>query len=83
MFCIQVYGWTPIPGVVPMHIQKIRGVRSNKTVSNSDVYITCAGTVRIFEIFLKGNCLSHVRNKEGEERVNIEITDHSSDSRTP
>ncbi|CAF2434635.1 unnamed protein product [Rotaria sp. Silwood2] len=39
----KVYGWKPIKGILPLHIQELRGVFSNKSISNSDVYITCAG----------------------------------------
>jgi hypothetical protein len=30
---------------MPLTIQKLRDVYSNRTVSNSDVYVTCEGTV--------------------------------------
>ncbi|CAF2138223.1 unnamed protein product [Rotaria magnacalcarata] len=40
----KVYEWKPIKGVLPLHIQELRGVLSDKSTSNSDVYVTCAGT---------------------------------------
>ncbi|CAF1581851.1 unnamed protein product, partial [Adineta steineri] len=40
----KVYGWAPIKGVLPSNIQKLRGVSSSKSTTNSDVYITCTGT---------------------------------------
>ncbi|CAF0727498.1 unnamed protein product [Rotaria sordida] len=40
----KVYGWKPVKGILPFEIQKLRHVYSNKSISNSDVYITCAGT---------------------------------------
>mgnify|MGYP001121635150 CR=1 FL=1 len=46
-FSFKVYGWVPTLGHMPMEVQKLRGIYSNKSVANSDVYITCAGTVRI------------------------------------
>jgi hypothetical protein len=35
----------PSPGPLPLNIQHLRGVFSNKTVLDSDVYITCQGSV--------------------------------------
>jgi hypothetical protein len=35
----------PGGGHMPLTIQKLRDVYSNRTVSSSDVYITCEGTV--------------------------------------
>jgi hypothetical protein len=41
-----VYGWAPVKGVLPVNIQNLRGIHSNKSIDkSSDVYITCAGTV--------------------------------------
>ncbi|UJR27008.1 hypothetical protein I4U23_008313 [Adineta vaga] len=40
----KVYGWKPVTGALPVNIQKLRGIHSNKSVQNSDVYITCEGT---------------------------------------
>jgi len=55
MLNIKIYGWSPIKGSLPIHIQKLRGIQNNKTVTvaNSDVYITCSGTVRFFINVLK------------------------------
>ncbi|CAF1046934.1 unnamed protein product [Rotaria sp. Silwood1] len=40
----KVYGWKPVKGILPLNIQELLGVINNKSISNSDVYITCAGT---------------------------------------
>ena len=42
----QVYDWMPTKGPLPLAIQKLRGIASNKSVADPDVYITCKGTVR-------------------------------------
>lgn len=40
----KIYGWTPPTGALPVIIQNLRGIASNKSVIEPDVYVTCAGT---------------------------------------
>ncbi|CAF0791721.1 unnamed protein product [Adineta ricciae] len=40
----KVYGWKPSTGVLPVNIQKLRGIHSNRSTQNPDVYVTCEGT---------------------------------------
>ena len=42
----------PTKGPLPHVIQKLRGIASNKSVSDPDVYITCKGTVSVRQLFV-------------------------------
>ncbi|CAF2140149.1 unnamed protein product [Rotaria magnacalcarata] len=40
----KVYGWQPSKGHIPIDIQLLQGVYTNRSVSKPDVYITCEGS---------------------------------------
>ncbi|CAF4600034.1 unnamed protein product [Rotaria sp. Silwood1] len=40
----KVYGWTPIKGPLPLRIQHLQNINSNKSIAKSHVYITCEGS---------------------------------------